>query len=122
MIYLGAFIHPTAYTLTAVTSLNGSPVNGSCPQECVGMVRDTRTCDCTTVPDQNTTGVLIDGMIPTINQFNSVGNVSLTSDMENCESLTWVTISLQTAANTQSYYIQFTNIAKLWNSTTGLYW
>ena len=45
------------------------------------MIHD-RTCDCTTVPDQNTTGVLIDGVIPTIN--TSAGDV--TSDIENCES------------------------------------
>ena len=173
--YIGAFIHPTAYTLTAVTSLNGSSVNGSCPQECVGMIRDIRTCDCTTVPDQNTTGVLMDGVVPTINtanqngwayqlftamarrnnyaisirfgssimlrvvelyvfhcplwnigtdtiniynaltfpifikQFNSTGNVTLTSDMENCESLTRVAIPLQTAMNTSNYFIEFTN-------------
>ena len=170
--YLGAFIHPTAYTLTNVTSLNGSPVNGSCPQECVGMVRNTRTCDCTTVPDQNTIGVLIDGVIPTVNtsqsgwasqlftvyarkhryvmsirfgsnimlrevelyvfhcpawnigadtiniynaltlhrfirQFNSAGNVILTSDMENCDSITRVSIPLQTTVN---IFIEFTNL------------
>ena len=157
-----------------MTSLNGSPVNGSCPQECVGMVRDTRTCDCTTVPDQNTIGVLIDSVIPTINTgqngwasqfftvdarkhcyvisirfgssimlrevelhvfhcpswnigadtiniynahnfpssirvFNSAGNASLTSDMENCDSITRVTISLQTTINTSNYFIEFTN-------------
>ena len=175
MTCIGAFIHPTAYTLTAVTSLNGSSMNGSCPQECVGMVRDTRTCDCSTVPDQNTTGVLIDGVIPTINTtkrsswanqlftamarrdryvislrfgssimlravelyvfhcpsrnigadtiniynaltfpnfigvFNSSGNVTLTSDMENCDSINRVFISLQTAMNTSNYFIEFTN-------------
>ena len=150
-------------------------MNGSCPQECVGVFRDTRTCDCTTVPDQNTIGVLIDGVIPTINttkqsswanqlftaiarrnsyvisfrfgssimlhavelhvfhcsswsigadtiniynaltfprfikQFNSAGNVTLTSDMENCDSITRVYIPLQMTLNTSNCFIEFTN-------------
>ena len=58
MTYLGAFIHPTAYTLTAVTSLNGSSVNGSCPQECVGS-DEFILCDCTNTT-LNIIGVLID--------------------------------------------------------------
>ena len=174
MTYLGTFIHPTAYTLTNVTSMNGSSVNGSCPQECVGG----DVCDCTNTA-LNITGVLIDGVVPTIDitqrrttwagqllavrtggqhyvigfrfgsriilravelyvfhcplwnigtdtiniynaltfprfikQFNSAGNVTLTSDMENCESLTrvYINISLQTTVNTSNhYFIEFTN-------------
>ena len=174
MTCIGAFIHPTAYTLTAVTSLNGSPVNGSCPQECVGG-DEFILCDCINTA-LNITGVLIDGVVPTIDitqrrttwarqlltvrtgsqryvigfrfgsriircevelyvfhcpswnigadtiniynaltfpffikQFNSAGNVTLTSDMENCESLTRVSIPLQTAMNTSNYFIEFTN-------------
>ena len=174
MTYLGTFIHPTAYTLTAVTSMNGSAVNGSCPQECVGG----DVCDCTNTT-LNITGVLIDGVVPTIDipqrrttwarqlltvrtggqryvigfrfgsriilrvvelyvfhcpswnigtdtiniynaltfprfikQFNSAGNVTLTSDMENCESLTRVSIPLQTIIlmnSISNYFIEFTN-------------
>ena len=157
-----------------MTSLNGSAVNGSCPQECVRMVRDTRTCDCSTVPDQNMTGVLIDSVIPTVNTnqngwayqfftaiiqrniyvisikfgssimlrvvelyvfhcpswnigadiiniynaqmfpsfirvFNSAGNVTLTSDMENCDSITRVYIPLQMTLNTSNCFIEFAN-------------
>ena len=44
-----------------------------------------------------------------IKQFNSTRNVTLTSDMENCESLTRVSIPLQTAMNTSNYFIEFTN-------------
>ena len=169
MTYLGAFIHPTAYTLTNVTSMNGSAVNGSCP--CVG----SDVCNCTNTA-LNITGVLIDGVVPTIDipqrrttwarqllavraakqdyvigfrfgsrfilsevelyvfhcpswdigadtiniynalkfpnfikQFNSAGNVTLTSNMENCESLTRVSIPLQTTVNTSNYFIEFTN-------------
>ena len=175
MPYLGAFIHPTAYTLTAVTSLNGSSVNGSCPQECVGSDEFILLCDCTNTT-LNITGVLIDGVVPTIDipqrrttwarqlltvrtgrqnyaigfrfgrrivlhvvelyvfhcpswnigadtiniynaltfpslikQFNSAGNVTLTSNMENCESLTRVSIPLQTSINISNYFIEFTN-------------
>ena len=174
MTYLGAFIHPTAYTLTAVTSMNGSPVNGNCPQECV----EGDVCDCTNTT-LNITGVLIDGVVPTIDitqrrttwarqlltvrtggqryvigfrfgsriilrvvelyvfhcpswsigtdtiniynvltfpnfvkQFNSARNVTLTRDMENCESLTRVSIPLQTVTsmnNISNYFIEFTN-------------
>ena len=157
-----------------MTSMNGSLVNGSCPQECMEMIRDTIICNCTTVPDQNTTGVLIDGVIPTINTnqrgwarqlltvrtggqhyiisfrfgssvmlrvlelyvfhcpswnigtdiiniynaqmfptrirvFNSAGNVNLTSDMENCDSITRVHIPLQMTLNTSNCFIGFTN-------------
>ena len=159
-----------------MTSLNGSSVNGNCPQECVGIIRDTIicNCNCTTVPDQNKTGVLIDGVIPTINTnqrgwarqlltvrtggqryiisfrfgssvmlrvlelyvfhcpswnigtdtisiyntvifpssirvFNSAGNVTLTSDMENCDSIIRVYITLQMTLNTSNYFIEFTN-------------
>ena len=171
MTYLGAFIHPTAYTLTDVTSMNGSPVNGSCPQECVGG----DVCDCTNTT-LNITGVLIDGVVPTIDipqrrttwarqlltvrtggqdyvisfrfgsriilrvvelyvfhcpswnigtdtiniynaltfprrsrLLNSAGNVTLTSDMENCDSITRVYIPLQMTLNTSNCFIEFTN-------------
>ena len=171
MTCIGTFIHPTAYTLTNVTSMNGSAVNGSCPQECVGG----DVCDCTNTA-LNITGVLIDGVVPTIDitqrrttwagqllavrtggqhyvigfrfgsriilravelyvfhcplwnigtdtiniynaltfprfikQVNSAGNVTLTSDIENCESLTRVSIPLQTSINISNYFIEFTN-------------
>ena len=171
MTYIGTFIHPTAYTLTDVTSINGSSVNGSCPQECV----EGDVCDCTNTA-LNITGVLIDGVVPTIDitqrrttwarqllavrtgrqhyaigfrfgsrimlcavelyvfhcpswnigtdtiniyytltfpsfikLFNSAGNVTLTSDMENCESLTRVSIPLQVSINISNYFIEFTN-------------
>ena len=39
----------------------------------------------------------------------SVGSVTLTSNMQNCESLTRVSIPLQTTLRVSSYFIEFTN-------------
>ena len=39
----------------------------------------------------------------------SVGSVNLTSNMQNCESLTRVSIPLQTTLRVSSYFIEFTN-------------
>ena len=47
--------------------MNGSDADGGCPQECVGEASGIRRCDCiVTAREGNITGVLIDGMIPTI--------------------------------------------------------
>ena len=153
--------------------MNGSDADGGCPQECVQEASGIRRCDCMgTSREGDITGVLIDGMIPTIdtsqrgnwasqlftiqtsttsyalgfkfqnrvalqevemyvlycpawqigaNTINvydsttyptftrtapSVGSVNLTSNMQNCENLTRVSIPLQTIS---SYFIEFTN-------------
>ena len=185
MSQLGAFIPPTAYTLTGVMAVNGSSANGGCPSPCVGVASGITTCDCgihtTKFGEEHTTGLLIDGSIPTINtternpvgtefawaaqlftvrgstdtvtlgfrfpasvlhevelylfhcpawgigaesivihngasfpQFirvfvDSIGSVPLTSDMQNCTSLTRVSTPLQMARSTTSYFIEFTN-------------
>ena len=65
MSQLGAFLTPTAYTLTGVMAVNGSSANGGCPSPCVSGIT---TCDCgehSTIGEEAITGVLIDG-IPTI--------------------------------------------------------
>ena len=47
--------------------MNGSDADGGCPQECVGEASGIRRCDCMGTSREGTiTGVLIDGMIPTI--------------------------------------------------------
>ena len=47
---------------------------------------------------------------PFVNSFgDSVGNVTLTNDMANCDSLTRVSIPLQGVRNTLIYFIEFTN-------------
>ena len=156
--------------------MNGSDADGGCPQECVGDASGIRRCDCMgTSREGNITGVLIDGMIPTIDTSQrgnwasqlftvqasmtsyalgfrlqsrvklqavelyvlycpawqigamtvnvydsatypsftrtapSVGSVILTSKMQNCESLTRVSIPLQTTIRVSSYFIEFTN-------------
>ena len=156
--------------------MNGSDADGGCPQECVGEASGIRRCDCIGISREGTiTGVLIDGVIPTINisqrgnwasqiftiqasipsyalgfRFQSrvalqevelyvlycpawqigattinvydsttyptftrttpsVGSVNLTSNMQNCENLTRVSIPLQTTLRVSSYFIEFTN-------------
>ena len=55
------------YTLTGVVSVNGSDADGGCPQECVGEASGIRRCDCIGTASEGTiTGVLIDGVMPTI--------------------------------------------------------
>ena len=47
--------------------MNGSDADGGCPQECVREASGIRRCDCMGTSSEGTiTGVLIDGMIPTI--------------------------------------------------------
>ena len=74
----GAFITPIAYTLTGVMAVNGSSANGGCPSPCVGVVSGITTCDCgthSTLGEEAITGVLIDGVIPTIDtlEMNTPG-------------------------------------------------
>ena len=166
---IGAFITPTAYTLSGVMAVNGSSANGGCPSPCVGVVSGITTCDCgthSTIGEDAITGVLIDGVteigtepvwaaplftvrgstdtvtlgfrfpasvvlhevelylfhcpawgigaerivIPQfIRVFDSIGSVGLTSDLQNCASLTRVSIPLQMAWSTVQYFIEFTN-------------
>ena len=156
--------------------MNGSDADGGCPQECVGDASGIRRCDCMgTSSEGNITGVIIDGVIPTIDTSQrgnwasqlftvqarmisyalgfrfqsrvalqevelyvlycpawqigaitiniydsttypsfiraapSVGSVTLTSNMQNCENLTRVSIPLQTTLRVSSYFIEFTN-------------
>ena len=165
--------------------MNGSSANGGCPPPCVGVVSGITTCDCLThsiIGEEAITGVLIDGVIPTIDtlemntrrggfvwaarlftvrgstdtvtlgfrfpasvvlhevelylfhcpawgigaerivihngasfpQFirvfiDSIGSVTLTSYLQNCASLTRVSIPLQMARSTTSYFIEFSN-------------
>ena len=64
----GAFLTPTAYTLTGVMAVNGSSDNGGCPSPCVGVVSGITTCDCrhSTMGVDTITGIFIDGVAPTI--------------------------------------------------------
>ena len=178
----GAFFNPTAYTLNQVMSVNGSDATGGCPQACVPTMSTNTYCDCAGTAALGTfTGVIIDGVVPTldtsqrgtwatqlftmginsqvfrigfrfqnivmlhevelylfycppwniggspngmntINIYNailfpafidsfggSVGSVTLTSDMANCDNLIRVSIPLQGVRNTHSYFIEFIN-------------
>ena len=156
--------------------MNGSDADGGCPQECVGEASGIKRCGCMGTASEGTiTGVLIDGIIPTIDTSQrgnwasqlftvqasminytlgfglqsrvalqevelyvlycpawqigattinvydsttypsftrsapSVGSVTLTSNMQKCESLTRVSIPLQTTLRVSSYFIEFTN-------------
>ncbi len=62
---IGATFHPTAYTLTGVSSINGSDANAGCPSVCrMTGASNERFCDCTgQLSDTN--GTIIDGVIPT---------------------------------------------------------
>ena len=162
--------------------MNGSDADEGCLQEYVGEASGIRRCDCMgTSREGDIAGVLIDGMIPTIDTSQrgnwasqlftiqtsttsyalgfmfqnrvtlqevelyvlycpawqigattinvydsfsypssirtvpSVGSVNLTSNMQNCESLTRVSIPLQTTIRVSSYFIEFTN-------TTLIHW
>lgn len=53
---------PNAYTLGPVLPVNGSSAHGNCPTPCVVDV----ICDCTALEEEAITGVIIDGVIPTI--------------------------------------------------------
>ena len=174
-ICIGAFVTPTAYTLSGAMAVNGSSANGGCPSPCVGVVSGITTCDCgthSTIGEEAITGVLIDGVteigtepvwaaplftvrgstdivtlgfrLPAsvvlhevelylfhcpawgigaerivihngasfpqfIGLLDSRGTVILTSDMQNCASLTRVSIPLQMARSTTIYFIEFTN-------------
>ena len=44
-----------------------------------------------------------------VNSFGSMGNVTLTSDMVNCECLTRVSIPLRGAISTSTYFIEFSS-------------
>ena len=168
----GAFITPTAYTLSGVMAVNGSSANGGCPSPCVGVVSGITTCDCgthSTIGEDAITGVLIDGITEIGTEpvwaaplftvkgstntvilgfrfpasvvlhevklylfhcpawgigaerivihngasftevFDSIGSVNLTSDPENCTSLTRVSVPLQMTRSTASYFIEFSN-------------
>ena len=48
-----------------------------------------------------------------IRGVSSVGSVNLTSNMQNCESLTRVSIPLQTTFRVSSYFIEFTNSTQI---------
>ena len=175
MLLIGAFITPTAYTLSGVMAVNGSSANGGCPSPCVGVVSGITTCDCmahSTIGEEAITGVLIDGvteigtepvwaaplftvrgstdtatlgfLFPAsvvlrevelylfycpawgigaerimihngasfpqfIRIFDSIGSVILTSDLQNCASLTRVSIPLHMARNNTQYIIEFNN-------------
>ena len=68
--HIGSLITPAANTLPGVMAVNGSIANGGCPSPCVGVVSGITTCDCgthSTLGEDAITGVLIDGIIHTIN-------------------------------------------------------
>ena len=62
---IGAIFHPTEYTLTEVSSMNGSDANAGCPTVCrMTDSSNHRFCDCTELL-YFVNGSLIDGIIPT---------------------------------------------------------
>ncbi len=62
---LGATFRPSAFTLTGVSSINGSDPNAGCPSVCrMTGASSERFCDCTGQLSL-TNGTLIDGIIPT---------------------------------------------------------
>ena len=62
---LGATFRPSAFTLTGVSSINGSDPNAGCPSVCrMTGASSERFCDCTGQLS-HTNGTLIDGIIPT---------------------------------------------------------
>ena len=174
---LGEFISPTSFTLTGLSSQNGSDANGGCPQVCV---MSNRVCDCTGQTTDLTGITLINGIVPTFlsdvpgwasdlytacasqNSYNlgfkfdstmafalrevelylffcptwtipqqsvtisvyksllfpmffppsglpPLGNVTLTSDQHNCNSLTRISITTQTDAASINYFIVFSS-------------
>ncbi len=62
---IGATFHPISYTLTGVSSINGSDANAGCPSVCrMTSASNERFCDCNgLMSDFN--GSIIDGIIPT---------------------------------------------------------
>ena len=61
---LGAFIRPKSFTLTGLSSQNGSDANGGCPQECVMSMMSNMVCDC--IGQTTISGVtLINDVVPT---------------------------------------------------------
>ena len=65
MLNVGAIVRPIAYTLTGVSSNNGSDSNAGCPSVCrMTGASSERFCDCTGQLS-HTNGTLIDGIIPT---------------------------------------------------------
>ena len=172
---LGAFIRPTSFTLTGLSSLNGSDANGGCPQVCV---MSNMVCDCTGQTTAISGITLIDDVVPTFDpnvpgawasdlytlsipqnyalgfQFDitvafvlrelelylffcpswnipqqgltisvyrsllfpafqppsglpPLSNVTLTSEQQNCNSLTRISITTQTDAVYTTYFIMF---------------
>ena len=182
---VGAFLTPSAYTLSGVMVVNGSNANGDCPTVCVVLQAGISTCDCILGEEAIANSVLIDGAVPIIDtsernsadefvwaaplftvrastgsvtlgfrfqtrvvlcevelyvfhcpawgigtdditihngaafptfipgQFPSRGRVLLTSDMQNCTSLTRVSIPLQMATSTSSYFIEIYSFSEI---------
>ncbi len=68
---LGATFRPSAFTLTGVSSINGSDPNAGCPSVCrMPGASSERFCDCTGQLS-HTNGTLIDGIIPTFDVSQS---------------------------------------------------
>jgi hypothetical protein len=66
----GAFFGPSAYTIDMVEATYGSSLDGDCPSSCTGIEMDIETCNCpihSGLPSNATSGVLFDGVIPTLN-------------------------------------------------------
>ncbi len=67
MLNVGAIVRPIAYTLTGVSSNNGSDSNAGCFSVCrMTSASNERFCDCTGGIMSNFNGTLIDGIIPTL--------------------------------------------------------
>ena len=89
----GAFFPPTAYTLSGVMSVNGSGATGGCPQACVRSNSMDTYCDCAGTAGAGTfTGVIIDGVVPTL---------------DTSQRGTWATQLLTVRGNTQNIRIGF---------------
>ena len=59
---IGAFIRPRSFTLTGLSSQNGSDANGGCPQVCV---LSNMVCDCTGQTTDISGITLINDVVPT---------------------------------------------------------
>ena len=62
---LGTFIRPISFTLTELSSLNGSDANGGCPQVCVISVLSIMVCDCTGQTTDISGTTLVNDVVPT---------------------------------------------------------